>query len=392
MKTILITGATGFVGSSLSMEFLRKKNRVIALSRNDLGGARTRQAVRAAANGFEVSPATINWDLLDVIDVDYCNLPALLKDENFNAVDEVWHCAAEMTYNPKKLEKAIQQNLTNTFQLYKIIAENTKCRRFYHVSTAYTAGVQTLTASEDLHLDPVLINPYQVSKWGAEMTLSRAAEVYGLPVSIFRPSVVVGHEHTGWHGGSQFGFYSFLNGLCFAKYLWTENIQVDLNPAGEANLIPVDYLCQQALQLSERPAESTAEPTVEPTSVEIFHCVAKKSLKIDQFAQLINEELGLKIQLSPPANRISQILQRKIEKNSTFANLKIDFSTTKIRAAIGEDYTEFHMNSVIIRHMIQKYLQSYKNSRRHLAHLDALKAQFTRMTHVKEKMWNLLIS
>ncbi len=384
MKTILITGATGFVGSSLSMEFLRKKNRVIALSRNDPGGARTRQVVRAAANGFEVSPTAINLDLLDVIEVDYCNLQALLKNENFKGIDEVWHCAAEMTYNPKKLEKAIQQNLTNTFQLYKIIAENTKCRRFYHVSTAYTTGVQKLRASEDLHLDPVLINPYQVSKWGAEMTLSRAAEVYGLPVSIFRPSVVVGHEHTGWHGSSQFGFYSFLNGLCFAKYLWTENIQIGLNPAAEANLIPVDYLCRQALQLSERPNG--------PTPVEIFHSVAKKSLKIDQFAQLINEELGLKIQLSPPTNRISQIIQKKIEKNSTFANLKIDFSTTKIRAAIGEDYTEFHMNSVIIRHLIQKYLQSYKNSRRHLVHLDSLKAQFTRMIHVKEKMWNLLIS
>ena len=52
MATVLITGCTGFVGSAIAATLLGAGFRVLALSRNDADGERTRAAVREAAAGF----------------------------------------------------------------------------------------------------------------------------------------------------------------------------------------------------------------------------------------------------------------------------------------------------------------------------------------------------
>ena len=50
-KVVLITGATGFVGSALAANFLAHGARVLAVSREN-GAPRAMRAVEAAAAGF----------------------------------------------------------------------------------------------------------------------------------------------------------------------------------------------------------------------------------------------------------------------------------------------------------------------------------------------------
>jgi nucleoside-diphosphate-sugar epimerase len=52
MKTVLITGVTGYIGGALAAGFLARGHRVIALARNDARGVRAKSSVVASAAGF----------------------------------------------------------------------------------------------------------------------------------------------------------------------------------------------------------------------------------------------------------------------------------------------------------------------------------------------------
>ncbi|UUZ48690.1 SDR family oxidoreductase [Massilia sp. B-10] len=83
--------------------------------------------------------------------------------------------------------------------------------RFYYVSTAYVAGMQGGAVTEQLHVRPRLINPYQLSKWGAEQALHLLHMKSQVPLTIFRPSVVTGHRRSGWTVRNGFGIYMFID-------------------------------------------------------------------------------------------------------------------------------------------------------------------------------------
>ncbi|UUZ54277.1 NAD-dependent epimerase/dehydratase family protein [Massilia sp. H-1] len=95
---VLITGATGFVGSALAANFLARSIPVVALSRKDPDGARTVAAVRAAAGGFGLDIGHAIPAHLQVIDVTWPELEKSLPAAVLAGVTHAWHCAAEMSY------------------------------------------------------------------------------------------------------------------------------------------------------------------------------------------------------------------------------------------------------------------------------------------------------
>ena len=70
-------------------------------------------------------------------------------------------------------------------------------RRVAHVSTAFVAGRHSGTfGEEDFSRGQGFNNSYERSKWEAERLVRRHDGL--LPVQVFRPSIVVGDELTGW--------------------------------------------------------------------------------------------------------------------------------------------------------------------------------------------------
>ena len=55
MKTVLVTGVTGFVGSALAAGFIKNGIKVVAISRNDNSGWRTLKAIEEANLVFFVT-------------------------------------------------------------------------------------------------------------------------------------------------------------------------------------------------------------------------------------------------------------------------------------------------------------------------------------------------
>src|SRR5437899_1298015 len=70
-------------------------------------------------------------------------------------------------------------------------------RRFTSISTAFVAGGHAGCISEDdLDVGQRFRNPYEQSKFEAERLVAHWRE--RLPVTVVRPSIVVGERDTGW--------------------------------------------------------------------------------------------------------------------------------------------------------------------------------------------------
>lgn len=199
-EAVLLTGATGFVGMELLARFLQRTDRtVIALVRGEDeedAAARLRRTLASLlgdAKPYEDRLVAVRADL---------ERPALGLDateEIAEAVTDVVHGAASVSFE-LGLPESRAINVEGTRRMLELAA---LCRRrgglrsFSYVSTAYVAGTHRGTFGEDdLAVGQGFRNAYERSKFEAERLVREHADE--LPISIFRPSIVVGDHRTGW--------------------------------------------------------------------------------------------------------------------------------------------------------------------------------------------------
>src|SRR4051812_23422614 len=90
---ILVTGATGLVGSHLIQQLSALNKKVRALYRN--------------APPLEGLGATVEWFKADILDV-------VELEEAMQGITHVYHCAAIVSFNPKKRKELHQTNIAGT--------------------------------------------------------------------------------------------------------------------------------------------------------------------------------------------------------------------------------------------------------------------------------------
>ena len=328
MNRVLITGATGFVGGALAAQFLAQGARVVAISRNDPDGVRTIATVLAAAKGCGLEIVGLLADRLDVIDVDFAELEMSLTADALGDVSEVWHVAAEMSYSAHKLAQSFRTNVGNTNSLYQQVCKHAPaCRRFFYVSTAYVAGMSGGEVAEELHTYGPMVNTYQVSKWSAEQSLHLLALRSPLPVTIFRPSVVIGHRRTGWAHRNGFGFYMFLDAMKAIAQAGHKELSVDIVGDSRPDLISIDQLVADACALTFRQHQGV--------DFEVFHCTGGRSERMADIVRMWGEVAGIRATLGAPVTTLDQRFDRAIEPNRRFANGDWDFSREKLDGAVG---------------------------------------------------------
>lgn len=243
---VLVTGGTGFIGSSIAAALLDRGASVTCLARGADGPARTERAVAEAARGFgfTIDPARIKVLPYEPAAID--RHAAELAD-----LTAVWHCAAHMTFAYKKLRDAMDVNVGGAVALVQQVARLARnAPRFYFCSTAYTGGVEAGIIGEELHLAPHLVNPYFVSKWGAELVLEKLARDHVLPVTVYRPTLVVGHSQTGWYGGQSYGLYNFVDAVWAGRIAGGSAMRFDIATTTEHNYVPIDDVVHNAVALT----------------------------------------------------------------------------------------------------------------------------------------------
>ena len=171
--TVLVTGANGFVGSTLCSKIARD-------------GMQTRGAVRLFSTGQR------NTETIDVGEVSS-------KTNWFSAlenVQQVVHCAArvhmvnERSSTPLAAFRSV--NVEGTANLARQAAA-TGVRRFVFLSSVKVNGEFTETGQPFTADDaPAPKDPYGVSKYEAEQLLRQIAAETGMEVVIIRPPLVYG--------------------------------------------------------------------------------------------------------------------------------------------------------------------------------------------------------
>jgi nucleoside-diphosphate-sugar epimerase len=169
--TILVTGATGFLGSALVTELIRQKQPVRILARDE-------QKARAQ---FGDAVTIIVGDIND-------------EEPVRRAVDGasiIYHLVGRLYHPSTPPELYYRTHVEGTRILLNACKGQSQVQRIVHCSTTGVHGETGKTpAAEDAPFAPT--NPYEVTKLEAELLALRAWQEQGLPVSVARPGLVYG--------------------------------------------------------------------------------------------------------------------------------------------------------------------------------------------------------
>jgi thioester reductase-like protein len=261
IMNIFLTGATGFLGSHLTARLLENGHRVTALvrgSKNASPKERLEDILR------EVGPTT--FDHLEVVEGDI-SLPGLGLDESTtqrvaSAADEIWHCAASLSFQQEDRDEIFRMNVDGTRHVLDFV-ERTPARRLQHVSTAYVAGDRPVAFENEINVGQTFRNPYEESKCRAEMLIAEAAGQGKVTPSVYRPSIVIGDSQTGrvthFHG-----VYAFIRALWAVLERMRRRmpeggvvhlpLRVPADASQTLNFVPIDYVVDGMIAIAAQPA------------------------------------------------------------------------------------------------------------------------------------------
>src|SRR5215470_4695343 len=126
-KHILITGATGFLGSHLAVRLLRDGYHLTALARSSRNGsARNRvEAILRDASGSEFQNLEVFEGDISLPDL---GLSESAKRQIVGATDEVWHCAASLSFQEEDRKEIFRLNVDGTRHVVEFV-KKTPTRR-----------------------------------------------------------------------------------------------------------------------------------------------------------------------------------------------------------------------------------------------------------------------
>jgi len=187
---------------------------------------------------------------------------------------DVFHLAAAYDLGVSK-DVAFKVNLQGTKNVNDVVCTIKNLRRYNYISTCYVAGKREgVILEDDLEHKAGFRNFYEETKYLAEQEVERLKPT--MPVTIYRPSVVVGDSDTG-ETAKYDGIYSLIKYLRKApSILRLVNVG---NDKVRLNLVPVDFVVDSiaALSRDERAIGKTvaiADPSPFTTE-QLFDLIAK---------------------------------------------------------------------------------------------------------------------
>ena len=369
-RHILLTGATGFLGSHLALEFLKRDDAVLYCLARKKGEQSARQRIEKAletawSDSGEAAPfgefLASKRQTLIVWDCDLGNLADAPRP--MPRLDEVCHLAAKVDFLEHRREETMRNNIGGTLSLL-LLAEQTGAEVFDYFSTAFVSGRKSgpVVESDDLASQEAN-NPYEESKRAAEAEVLKWASVPGRIGRILRPSIVVGNSRTA-RADSPYGLYGFLgmmlrlrDDICsrMPEYFLHNPIRLKLEEHASLNLICVDHLVETYMRLRESRGASAG----------IFHICNPRALPLRELFVPASEYIGVEIDSEPTDSGLgpidSLLNQHTRIFNCYLENIKT-FSMAKTLAATGLDASYFAIHSGMQKELIRNYVEKHRNA------------------------------
>lgn len=252
---VLLTGASGFVGMELLMRYLeRTDRRVYALVRgvddHEAAGRmkRTLLCLFGPDHPYAERVVAVRGDI---------TRPGLGirggLDGLAERVNEIVHGAASVSFE-LGLQTARVINVDGTRRVLEF-AERCHARgglrRLSYISTAYVSGKHVGRFSEDdLDVGQAFRNTYEQSKFEAECLVARSRG--HLPITVLRPSIIVGERDSGWTAS--------FNVIYWPLRVFARGSYAALPARRDApvDVVPVDYVADAIFALSQAPEAEDA--------------------------------------------------------------------------------------------------------------------------------------
>ncbi|MEU8548200.1 carboxylic acid reductase [Streptomyces roseoverticillatus] len=210
---VLLTGATGYLGRFLALEWLDRvaasggRLTVLARGADDAAaGQRVLECLRGASGDRADRFDAVAAQHLEVLAADV-SAPKLGLDrttwERLAAeTDRIVHSAA-LVNHVLPYSRLFEPNVAATAQLIELALTH-RMKKFAYVSTIAAAMMpggtfldetaDVRTASPARQLNDSDANGYATSKWAGEVLLRDAHDRTGLPVAVFRPDMILAHS------------------------------------------------------------------------------------------------------------------------------------------------------------------------------------------------------
>ena len=245
-EKILLTGATGFLGTFLLHDLLQQTNaRVFCLvrgsDRRDI--ARKLEAALQDKLLWNESLRSRIEPVLGDLSEPLLGLSPVQFEELSKEIDLIYHNGAVVNFSYPYAELKAP-NVLGTKEVLKL-ACRTKVKPVHFISTVGVLSPRDADANllgEDVNPEHFedLTSGYSQSKWVAER-LVKTAGSRGLPICIYRPGLIAGDSRTGVSNLNDFAC-RYIKGC----------IQLGRIPEGEEDLdiVPVDFVSQAIVHLS----------------------------------------------------------------------------------------------------------------------------------------------
>lgn len=295
-ESIFITGFPGFIAGRLVERLAGSQTQFFLLVQPQFIEKAMQEIEEIAdftntpLDSFVIVEGDVTQPKLGISDAD-------LETIQYETTD-VFHLAAAYDLAVPK-DEAFSVNLQGTKNVNDLVCSLKNLRRYNYISTCYVAGKREGAILEtDLEHKAGFRNFYEETKYLAEIEVEKLKGSF--PVTIFRPSVVVGDSETGEttkYDGIYYLIHYLRKAPSLLRVLNVGNTNVRLN------LVPVDFVVESivALARDKRSVGKTialADPNP-LTTAELFDAIAK-------------DMTGRKSEFSPPARLTEWFLNTRI--------------------------------------------------------------------------------
>ncbi len=274
-REVLVTGYPGFIGKRLVRKLLQtepESNFYLLVQEKFVEDAK--RYVRSFRSKNLEKVNILTGDIADM----HLGLSASELKRLTRGVTDIYHLAA-ISYlgAPERMMKRV--NVDGTQNLLEVALDTRKLKRFNHVSTSYVSGDREGVITEDeLECEQGFRNPYEKTKFLGEQRVRAAMDK--LPITITRPSIVIGDSKTGEIGRFDGPYYL---AILLASSPAAMSLVFPGDGGAPLNMVPVDYAVDAIVHLSEhKEAEGLTFQLVDPNA-----------LSVKRVYQLIGERAGI---------------------------------------------------------------------------------------------------
>ena len=382
MKTVILTGGTGFVGAFLSAELLRQGFGIVFLARGK-GAFSASERVKEILSFVDPELKSAFDQTCTVLECDITGDNQVLSRDSIRFLKalkptDLFHCAGSVDFSINRYELTMRTNVGGTETICNL-AKTLGVSRFHHMSTLYVAGKKNgRIGEEDLWLQGPFNNAYEKSKAHAERVVQSFGTRTGISYTIYRLPIVIGHRWTG-RTLSFTGFYGFFKpfwhtletirkkfrenkimqneGIHFQNdFIWAP-FRILCNGTSAIDLVTVDWIASTIRQIAsiESPENMTLHLGHEdpPLSMEVI----KDSLThLGLCGARFSDDANAVSSAQP--GRLLSACQRKIDmiiaQFSPYANGNKQFSRYRLERLLGNELkSQAPLDSILLFRLLR---------------------------------------